>query len=127
MSGACRRLAVLEADILLLAELVLCLLVWGPLPVAWLTVGGRLIAATESYLTGVLGTVIGLVMTVAAALLLVRAADHARVRLLTKAGHRLPDHDLVAVAMSVLAVGVGLMFAVWFFFVQGPGPLVGAE
>ena len=125
MSGACRRLAWLEADALLVVELVLCLLVWGPLPVAWLTVGGQLIAATESFFTGLLGALAGLVLSVTGTLLVIRAADHARLRLLAKAGQRLPDHDLIGIAMSVLAVAVGVVLAIWFFFVQGPGPLIG--
>ena len=46
---------------------------------------------------------------------------------LEKIGARLPPTDVISVAMAVLAVAVVILAAAWFFFVQGPGPLVGAQ
>jgi hypothetical protein len=117
-----RWMVELEADVLLVVELLLCLTLWGPQIVVWLSaagwVGDRLAVTGAAAATACLG----LAASASATLGLARRVDHARARLRAVTGK--PADDVLAATIVALTVVTGAAMAVWFLFVQGPGPLL---
>jgi hypothetical protein len=106
---------------LLGVELVLCLSLFGPQPVAWLWVGSQVDYLTGYVTAGIstvmLGCIASLMLTMAAA----KRVDHAWKLVRRAAGHRQERGALERI--FAMSVGIALVvFAVWFLVVQGPGP-----
>ena len=116
-----RRMDNVLAHGLLAVELVLCLSLFGPQPAGWLWVGSQVDYLT-GYVTAGIGTIMlgclaSLMFTMAAA----KRVDHAWKLVRRAAGHRQERGALERI--FAMSVGVALViFAVWFFVVQGPGP-----
>jgi hypothetical protein len=116
-----RRADNVLAYALLGVELVLCLSLFGPQPVAWLWVGSQVDYLTGYVTAGIttvmLGCIASLMLTMAAA----KRVDHAWKLVRRAAGHRQERGALERI--FAMSVGVALVvFAVWFLVVQGPGP-----
>lgn len=116
-----RRLDELLAHGLLAVELVLCLSLFGPQPLAWLWIGSQVDYLT-GYVTAGIGTVMigcltSLMLTMAGA----KRIDHAWRLVRRAAGHRQERGALERI--FVVSVGVAAVsFGIWFFLIQGPGP-----
>ena len=116
-----RRLDELLGHGLLVVELVLCLSLFGPQPLAWLWIGSQV-----DYLTGYVTAGIGTVMIGCLASLMLTMAgakriDHAWRLVRRAAGHRQERGALERI--FVVSVGVAAVsFGIWFFLIQGPGP-----
>jgi hypothetical protein len=116
-----RRLDELLAHALLALQLVLCLSLFGPQPLAWLWIGSQVDYLTGYVTAGIstimLGCLASLMLTMAAA----KRVDHAWKLVRRAAGHRQERGALERIFAT--SVGVTLVvFAVWFFLIQGPGP-----
>jgi hypothetical protein len=116
-----RRADNVLAYALLGVELVLCLSLFGPQPVAWLWVGSQVDYLTGYVTAGIstvmLGCIASLMLTMAAA----KRVDHAWKLVRRAAGHRQERGALERI--FAMSVGIALVvFAVWFLVVQGPGP-----
>jgi hypothetical protein len=116
-----RRADNVLAYALLGVELVLCLSLFGPQPVAWLWVGSQVDYLTGYVTAGIstvmLGCIASLMLTMAAA----KRVDHAWKLVRRAAGHRQERGALERI--FAMSVGVAIVvFAVWFLVVQGPGP-----
>ncbi len=111
----------LLAHALLTVELVLCLSLFGPQPLAWLWIGSQ-VDYLSGYVTAgistiMLGCLASLMLTMAAA----KRVDHAWKLVRRAAGHRQDRGALERIFAT--SVGVALfVFAIWFLIVQGPGP-----
>ena len=116
-----RRADSLLAHALLAVELVLCLSLFGPQPLGWFWVGSQVDYQT-GYVTAGIGTImIGCLASLMLTMALAKRVDHAWKLVRRAAGHRQERGALERIFAA--AVGVALVvFAVWFFFVQGPGP-----
>ena len=116
-----RKVDDLLAHALLAVELVLCLSLFGPQPLAWLWIGSQV-----DYLTGFVTAGIGTVMIgcLASLLLTMMAAkrvDHAWMLVRRAAGHRQERGALERI--FVVSVGIAVVaFGVWFMIIEGPGP-----
>jgi hypothetical protein len=116
-----RRIDELLAHALLLAELVMCLSLFGPQPLAWLWIGSQVDYLT-GYVTAGIGTVLigclaSLMLTMAAA----KRVDHAWVLVRRAAGRRQERGALERI--FVVSVGVAVVaFGFWFMVLEGPGP-----
>ena len=106
---------------LLAIELVLCLSLFGPQPLAWLWVGSQVQYLT-GYVTAGIGTIlIGCLASLMLTMALGKRVDHAWKLVRRAAGHRQERGALERIFAA--SVGVALVvFAIWFFVIQGPGP-----
>ena len=116
-----RRADDVLADCLLAIEILLCLSLLGPQPVAWLWVGSQVDYltgyVTAGIATALLGSLASLMVTMAAA----KRVDHAWKLVRRAAGHRQERGALERIFASSVAVAV-VAFGVWFLIIQGPGP-----
>jgi hypothetical protein len=116
-----RRLDDVLADCLLAVEILLCLSLLGPQPVAWLWVGSQVDYltgyVTAGIATALLGSLASLMVTMAAA----KRVDHAWKLVRRAAGHRQEHGALERIFASSVAVAV-VAFGIWFLIIQGPGP-----
>jgi hypothetical protein len=116
-----KRADALLAHALLVVELVLCLSLFGPQPVAWFWVGSQVDYLT-GYVTAGIGTImIGCLASLMLTMALAKRVDHAWKLVRRAAGHRQDRGALERIFAT--SVGVALvLFAIWFFVIQGPGP-----
>ena len=116
-----RRADDVLADCLLAVEILLCLSLLGPQPVAWLWVGSQVDYltgyVTAGIATALLGSLASLMVTMAAA----KRVDHAWKLVRRAAGHRQEHGALERILASSVAVAV-VAFGIWFLIIQGPGP-----
>jgi hypothetical protein len=116
-----RRADSLLAHALLALELLLCLTLFGPQPLAWLWLGSQVDYLT-GYVTAGIGTVmIGCLASLMLTMALAKRVDHAWKLVRRAAGHRQERGALERIFAT--SVGIALvLFAIWFFLIQGPGP-----
>ena len=116
-----RRADSLLAHCLLAVELLLCLTLFGPQPLGWLWVGSQVDYLT-GYVTAGIGTImIGCLASLMLTMALAKRVDHAWKLVRRAAGHRQERGALERIFAT--SVGIALvLFAVWFFAIQGPGP-----
>lgn len=118
--GRRRADAVIAAAVLAL-EVLLCLSLWGPQPVAWLWVGSQVDYLTGAVSLGVATAFAGMIVTLMASLAMAARLDGLWKLLRRAAGHEQRDGMLTRI-FAVTAVVAGLAFLVWFFVIQGPAP-----
>jgi len=116
-----RRADVVLAHALLALELLLCLSLFGPQPLAWLWIGSQV-----DYLTGYVTAGIGTVMLGCLASLMLTMAgakrvDHAWKLVRRAAGHRQEQGALERIFATSVGVAA-VAFTFWFLIIQGPGP-----
>ena len=106
---------------LLAIELLLCLSLFGPQPLAWLWVGSQVDYLT-GYVTAGIGTILlGCLASLMLTMALAKRVDHAWKLVRRAAGHRQERGALERIFAG--AVGIALVvFAIWFLVIQGPGP-----
>jgi hypothetical protein len=106
---------------LLAIELVLCLSLFGPQPLAWFWIGSQVQYQT-GYVTAGIGTIlIGCLASLMLTMALAKRVDHAWKLVRRAAGHRQERGALERI--FVASVGIALvLFTFWFFVIQGPGP-----
>jgi hypothetical protein len=116
-----RRADALFAHGLLGIELVLCLSLFGPQPLAWFWIGSQVQYLT-GYVTAGIGTImIGCLASLMLTMALAKRVDHAWKLVRRAAGHRQDRGALERIFAA--SVGVALvLFTVWFFVIEGPGP-----
>lgn len=116
-----RRADNLLAHSLLGLEVLLCLSLLGPQPLAWLWIGSQ-VDYLSGYVTAgistvMLGCLASLLLTMAAA----KRVDHAWKLVRRAAGHRQDTGALERI--FAMSVGVAaLLFTIWFFVIEGPAP-----
>jgi hypothetical protein len=116
-----RRADGLLAHGLLAIELVLCLSLFGPQPLAWFWIGSQVDYQT-GYVTAGIGTILlGCLASLMLTMALAKRVDHAWKLVRRAAGHRQDTGALERIFAT--SVGVALVvFTVWFLFIEGPGP-----
>jgi hypothetical protein len=111
----------LLAHALLAVELVLCLSLFGPQPLAWLWIGSQVDYQTGYVTAGIATIMIGCLASLMLTMALAKRVDHAWKLVRRAGGHRQERGALERI--FVVSVGVALvLFAAWFLIVQGPGP-----
>jgi hypothetical protein len=108
------------ADILLGAMIFLCLLCWGPIPVACLWIGSHIDYLTGSVSLGILVSFAGLFTFLFGALSLMRRIDSAWILIRRAAGHDQRQGALGRV-FAVTAIVCAGAFMLWFLVIHGPG------
>jgi hypothetical protein len=102
-------------------ELILCLSLFGPQPLAWFWIGSQVQYLTGYVTAGISTIMIGCLASLMLTMALAKRVDHAWKLVRRAAGHRQERGALERIFAS--SVGVALvLFAIWFFVIQGPGP-----
>jgi hypothetical protein len=106
---------------LLAVELLMCLSLLGPQPLAWFWVGSQVQALTGYVTAGIgtimLGTLASLLITVA----LARRVDVAW-RLVRRAGGHEQERGALERIFAISVAFALVAFTIWFLLIQGPGP-----
>jgi hypothetical protein len=114
------------AAAVLALEVLLCLTLWGPQPVAWLWVGSQVDYVTGSVSLGIAAAFAGMIATLMVTLALCARLDRAWRILRRAAGHEQREGMLVRI-FAVTAVVAGLAFLVWFVVLEGPAPTLAPQ
>ena len=121
-----RRYDRLLAHALLALELLLCLSLFGPQPLAWLWIGSQVDYQTGYVTAGIstvmLGCLTSLMLTMAAA----KRVDHAWKLVRRAAGHRQEQGALERIFATSVGVA-GVVFLFWFLIIQGPAPTLAPQ
>ena len=116
-----RRADGLLAYGLLALELVLCLSLFGPQPLAWLWIGSQVDYVTGYVTAGISTVMLGCLASLMLTMAVGKRVDHAWKLVRRAAGHRQERGALERI--FAMSVGVALLiFAIWFFVIEGPGP-----
>jgi hypothetical protein len=100
---------------------LLCLLCWGPIPLACLWLGSRANYLSGSVSLGILVSFIALFAFLFGALALMRRIDSAWILVRRAAGHDQRTGVLGRIFAATVAV-CALAFVFWFLVIHGPGP-----
>ncbi len=111
------------ANVLLAAITLLCLLCWGPIPLACLWVGSQLDYVSGSVSLGILGSFAALFALLFGTLVLLRRLDGAWILVRRAAGHDQRTGVLGRI-FAATAVVCALAFLLWFLVIHGPGNLL---
>jgi hypothetical protein len=111
----------LLAHLLLAVELVLCLSLFGPQPVGWLWVGSQVDYQTGYITVGIATIMLGCLASLMLTMAVAKRVDHAWKLVRRAAGHRQERGALERIFVASVGVAL-LLFAVWFFIIEGPGP-----
>jgi hypothetical protein len=111
----------LLAHALLAVEVLLCLSLFGPQPLAWLWIGSQVDYLTGYVTAGIATIMVGclasLMLTMAAA----KRVDHAWKLVRRAAGHDQERGALERIFATSVVIAL-VVFAVWFLIIEGPGP-----
>jgi hypothetical protein len=108
------------AGAMLTATTILCLLCWGPIPIASLWVGSQVNYLSGSVSFGILMALIALGVLLFGALKLMRMLDEAWILVRRAAGHDQRTGALGRV-FAITAIVCASSFSFWFFIIHGPG------
>src|SRR5918994_4818293 len=100
------------------------LLFWGPLPVAWLWVASQVDYASGSTFLGIVVAFFGLLLTLLAALALMRQLDQVWI-LVRRAGGHDQRQGTIGRVFAVTSVVGATIFFVWLILIKGPGSSLG--
>jgi lysylphosphatidylglycerol synthetase-like protein (DUF2156 family) len=109
------------AGLILCAETLLCLSVWGPQPLAWLWIGSRIQYLTGSITIGLLSALLGMLFLLLLTLGLAKRVDNAWKLVRRAAGYDQQRGALERIFVASIGVAT-CAFAIWFFVIAGPGP-----
>lgn len=111
------------AFVLLGLMVLACLCFWGPIPLGWLWVGAQVQGATDSISIGILAAFVGMLLSLCAALAVLKRLDHFWI-LVRRAGGHDQRTGMIGPVFGVTAAVGAVIFAVWFFIIAGPGPML---
>jgi hypothetical protein len=115
-----RRFDNLLANSLLAIELVLCLSLFGPQPLAWLWIGSQVQYQTDQPTLGIVTILIGSLASLMITMAIAKRVDHMWKLVRRAAGHDQERGALERIFVATLMV-VGGAYLFYFFVIQGPG------
>jgi hypothetical protein len=98
----------------LMVEAIGSLLMWAPIPLAWIWVGARAYDATGSLVAGGGVALVGFAATVTVAMAALARLDRFWVALRRRAGHDQAEGALTQVVVVSATLGL-LLFLVWYY------------
>ena len=111
------------SGLILTAETLLCLTLWGPQPAGWLWVGSQVDYKTDSVALGIVVAFAGMLTTLFFTLSVARRLDYAWKLTRRAAGYEQKKGALEWIFVISLAIA-GSAFLVWFLIINGPGSSV---
>ncbi len=116
-----RRVDAMLAAVVLGVEVLLCLSLWGPQPVAWLWVGSQVDFHTGSVSLGIVVAFAGMIASLMLTLALLVRLD-AIWKVVRRAGGIDQREGALPRIFMVTAILAVLAFGFWFLILEGPGP-----
>jgi hypothetical protein len=114
------------AALILVAETVLCLSLWGPQPAGWLWIGSQVDYWTKSVTAGIAVAFAGMIGTLMLTLAIASRLDRLW-RLLRRAAGHDQREGMLSRIFAVTAVVAGGAFLFWFVIINGPGPTLSSS
>ena len=114
------------AGVLFAAMTLLCLLCWGPIPIACLWIGSEVNYLTGSVSLGILVAFAALLVLLFGSLAILRRMDHAWILVRRAAGHDQRTGALGRI-FAATAVICAVVFIFWFLVIHGPGTNLGSK
>jgi hypothetical protein len=111
------------AGLLLAVETLLCLSLFGPQPTGWLWVGSQVEYQTGYVTAGISTILLGSIASLFITMAIAKRVDHAWKLVRRAAGYHQERGALERIFAASVAIAL-VVFAVWFFLIQGPDPLV---
>jgi hypothetical protein len=111
------------SGLILTAETLLCLTLWGPQPAGWLWVGSQVDYKTDSVALGIVVAFAGMLTTLFFTLSVARRLDYAWKLTRRAAGYEQKKGALEWIFVISLAIA-GSAFLIWFLIINGPGSSV---
>jgi hypothetical protein len=111
----------LLAHFLLAIELLLCLTLFAPQPLAWLWVGSQVDYQTGYVTAGIATIMLGVLASLMLTMALAKRVDHAWKLVRRAAGHH-QERGALERIFAVSVVVALFAFVVWFLLIEGPGP-----
>jgi hypothetical protein len=108
------------AGVLLAAIAALCVLCWGPIPLACLWIGSQVNYLTGSVSLGILVAFISLFALLFGTLSLLRRLDQAWILVRRAAGYD-QRNGVLGRVFAITAVICAAVFLFWFVIIHGPG------
>src|SRR5215469_4312115 len=105
------------AGVLLAAIAAICVLCWGPIPLACLWIGSQIDYLTGSVSLGILVAFIGLFVLLFGALALLRRLDQAWILVRRAAGHD-QRTGILGRVFAITAMVCAAIFIVWFLIIH---------
>ena len=109
------------AAAVLVLEVLLCLTLWGPQPVAWLWVGSQVDYHAESVTLGIAVAFAGMIASLMLTLVLAVRLD-AIWKVVRRAGGIDQRDGALPRIFAITAVVAALAFGFWFLILEGPAP-----
>ena len=109
------------AYLLLAVEMLMCLTLFGPQPLAWLWVGPQVDYLTGYVTAGIATIMLGCIASLMLTIALAKRVDHAWKLVRRAAGHH-QERGALERIFAVSVVVALAAFTVWFLVVEGPGP-----
>jgi hypothetical protein len=119
-----RRADGVLAFVILVAETLLCLSVWGPQPLAWLWIGSQADYHFDSNMGGIVVAFFGILASLFVTLSLASRLDRAWRMVRRAAGHEQREGALARIFGSSAVIAL-VLFGIWFLVIQGPAPDIG--
>jgi hypothetical protein len=114
------------AAVILLCEVVLCISLWGPVPLAGIWVGSQVVPLVGSEMFGILVAFVVIMLTLVVTLVILRRLDH-----IWKLARRAAGHDQSRGALEPIFVTTAVIattaFLFWFLVIEGPGSQIVPE
>jgi hypothetical protein len=125
--GARRAFDRLFAVSILAGMMLVALAFWGPIPAAWLWIGGQVKDQTDSGSLAIVISSLGIMLTLLGGLVLLKLLDEFWILVRRAAGYDQRKGRIETVFAVAALVGITL-FMLWFLLLAGPGPeLVGGR
>jgi hypothetical protein len=111
----------LLAHALLAVEVLLCLSLFGPQPLAWLWIGSQVDYLTGYVTAGIATIMVGCLASLMLTMAVAKRVDHAWKLVRRAAGHDQERGALERIFATSVVIAL-VVFAVWFLIIEGPGP-----
>ena len=113
------------AALIFVCQVVLCVSLWLPVPLAGMWVGSQIVPFT-SEMTGIVVAFLLIMLLLGVTLVILRRLDYVWKLVRRAAGHEQPRGALERIFVTV-AVVAATAFLAWFLFIEGPGSMLVPE
>jgi hypothetical protein len=121
-----RRFDEALAALVFLCQVVLCVSLWIPVPLAGLWLGSMVVPLIGSEMFGIFVAFVTIMVLLGVTLVILRRLDHVWKLVRRAAGHAQERGALERIFVTTAAIGAAA-FLVWFLVFTGPGSLVVPE
>ena len=105
------------APAIIVVELIVSLMMWAPIPLAWMWVGSHVYRVTGSLFADGAVVMLGFLATTTLAMIALNRLDQFWVTLRRRAGHRQKEGALTRVVVYSATLGL-IGFGVWYYLLS---------